>query len=385
MDGAAEWVLRLVDEHAEVAIFFWLLLEEAGIPMPLPGDLAAVLAGIRVGQGRMQLWLAVLLIEAATVLGASVLFWVARRGGRPLLVRYGRFLQLDADRLARTEALLQRRGLVAVIVGRMVPGFRITTTVAAGALGVRYRTFLVGTAVGSNNIIFFLLGMWAGPEVLAAIHGVRISTRLVAGVLSLAGLVVVFVVLRRRTHLVSAAPMPSDRLRLEVGVIAGLLGTATAALVLNLALYVLAALDQAGPTEALLALGGLVGRRAGASPLVVLAVGMSLYAVLGLGWAVLYARIERRLPRPDWLGGLLFALAPLAVSLLVILPLAGAGVAGLGLGMGLVPLAGEVLRHAIYGWALAVSFTLVSRARAGSPVPESAPSAAPLVEGHSPA
>ena len=383
MDGTAEWVLRLVDERAELAVFFWLLLEEAGIPMPLPGDLAAVLAGTRVGQGRMSFVLAVLLIEAATVLGASVLYWGARRGGRPLLLRYGRFLHLDAARLARTEELLLRRGLAAVIVGRMVPGLRITTTVGAGALGVPYRTFLIGAAIGSNNLPFFLLGIWAGPEVLAAIHGLRISVRLVAGVLILAALLAIFLVLRRRAHLVTAAHTLSARERLEVALIAGLLATATAALVLNLTLYVLTALDQAGPTQALLDLAQLVGRRAGARLLVVLAVGMALYAALGLGWGVVYAGVERRLPRPDWLGGLLFALAPLVVSLLVVLPLAGAGVAGLGLGMGLVPLVGETLRHAIYGWALAVSYTLVSRARARPPAARQPVPPGSVAEGHS--
>jgi len=94
VEDLAAWLLRLLDEHAELVVFFWLLLEEAGIPMPLPGDLAAVLAGARVGQGRMHFLVAVVLIEAATVLGASVLYWLARRGGRPMLYRYGRFLHL---------------------------------------------------------------------------------------------------------------------------------------------------------------------------------------------------------------------------------------------------------------------------------------------------
>jgi len=148
---------------------------------------------------------------------------------------------------------------------------------------------------------------------------------------------------------------------------AGLLATATTALVLNLALYLLAALDQPAPVLALVELGQALGRRVGARPLVVLAGGMTLYAALALLWAVVYAYVERWLPRPDWLGGLLFALLPLAVSLLVVLPLLGAGMVGLGLGVGLMPIAGEVTRHAIWGWALAVSYTLLSRARAAPP------------------
>jgi hypothetical protein len=95
----------------------------------------------------------------------------------------------------------------------------------------------------------------------------------------------------------------------------------------------------------------------------VLVGGITLYVTLQLLWAVLYAHIERWLPEPDWLGGLLFALLPLVVSLYGVLPALGAGVAGLQLGLGFIPLLGEGLRHLIYGWSLSTSYTLLSRAR----------------------
>lgn len=77
----------------------------------------------------------------------------------------------------------------------------------------------------------------------------------------------------------------------------------------------------------------------------------------------MYAHLERWLPDPDWLGGLLFALAPFAFSVLVVLPAVGAGVAGWDLGAGLIPLLGELMRNAIFGLALSTSYTLLSRAR----------------------
>jgi membrane protein DedA with SNARE-associated domain len=372
MDGLAQWGLALLDQHAELVIFCWLLLEESGIPMPLPGDLAAVLAGARVGQGRMHLLAAVVVIEAATLAGASVLYWLARRGGRPMLHRYGRYLHLTPERLRRAEQFLQRRGLWAVVVGRLVPGLRVATTVTAGALGVPYRTFLAGAAIGSNNLPFFLLGWFVGPAVLDALHGLRLSLRLVV---ILVGIVVVgaaFHAIRRRAQLTTAAHRLPEQLRLEVGLLAGLLATAITATMLNVLLYVLVLVDVNLPARALYELGLVVGLRLGLRTLVAVAICTVLYVALQLAWAVVYAHVERWLPRPDWLGGLLFALVPLAVSLLVVLPLLGAGVAGLGLHLGLVPLAGEVLRHAVFGWTLAVSYTLISRARV-APRPQAAP------------
>jgi membrane protein DedA with SNARE-associated domain len=363
MDGIAGWSLHFLDEHGQLALFLWLLLEEGGIPMPVPGDLVILVAGARVGQGQMNVVVALLLIESATLLGSSMLYWVARRGGRPMLDRYGKLLQLPPARLVKAEAFLNRRGFLAIVAGRLIPGLRIPTTVAAGVLGVPYLVFLPAAAVGSNNIVVFVLGLLVGPRILEAAQGISFSVGFLATVLGLAVVIAAYLVVRRRSHLVSAAPSLPEGVRLETALIAGLLATATTALVLNFVLYVLAALGQMTPTAALLELGQTIGRRVGVRPLMVLAGGITLHVVLQLLWAMVYAHFARRLPRPDWLGGLLFTPLPLAISLLIVLPALGAGVAGVDLGMGLVPLAGEVLRHVIYGWALSSSYTLLSRAR----------------------
>ena len=218
--------------------------------------------------------------------------------------------------------------------------------------------------IGSNNLLLLLAGHLAGPEVLRALEGLRISPWLVGSVTGVAILLGVQVLIRRRAHLTAAATDLSEPIRLETALIAGLIATTTSIAAINLILYVLVALGQTTAAEALLEFRLRAARLLEAGPVAVLAVGAVLYVALHLAWALAYAHLERWLPEPDWLGGLLFALIPLAFSLLVILPAFGAGVAGLGLGMGSVPLAGETLRHVIYGWALSTSYTVLSRARA---------------------
>ena len=92
-------LLTWFTNHEVLLIFLAILLEESGIPMPLPADLAMALAGHRVAQGRMSLWEAFLIGQTATLAGSSVLYWVGRRGGRPLLFRYGSLLRIRAHRL----------------------------------------------------------------------------------------------------------------------------------------------------------------------------------------------------------------------------------------------------------------------------------------------
>ncbi|HZU07589.1 MAG TPA: DedA family protein [Chloroflexota bacterium] len=371
MEAIAAWALQFLDQHAEVAIFLVLLLEESGIPMPLPGDLVMMLAGVRAGEGRVHPLLALLLMESATLLGSSLLYWLARQGGRPLLYRYRKFLHLELDKLAQAEAFLRRHGPLAIVVGRVIPGLRIPTTFAAGVFAVPYPQFLPALALGASAYIlfFFLLGYFAGPGVLRTVEGFHFPMRFVAVVVGLGILAAIYWTLRQRAHLVSAEHQLPERSRLETALMAGLLATATMALVLDLVFYGLAAVGQTTPAAALFELGRALGQRLGVRPFVVLVSGIALFTVLHLGWAVLYAHVERWLPEPDWLGGLLFALLPLAFSVLVVLPALGVGIAGLALGQGLLPLAGEVLRYVIYGFCLSTSYTLLSRARSAQPSP----------------
>jgi len=86
-------------------------------------------------------------------------------------------------------------------------------------------------------------------------------------------------------------------------------------------------------------------------------VAAAVYFAGGLLWSVLYARFaEPYLPGADWWRGLLFAVVPALVSLVVVLPLLGGGLFGLALGAGPLPLLGNLLLHAVYGSTLGVVY-----------------------------
>src|SRR5919199_4568412 len=84
-----------LDQHGLLAAFVFLLIEEAGVPVPIPGDFLMLLLGVRAHEGRISLWEAILVMEAATCIGATFLYFLARWGGRSLVYRYGRFIRLS--------------------------------------------------------------------------------------------------------------------------------------------------------------------------------------------------------------------------------------------------------------------------------------------------
>lgn len=159
-------ILALVTAHQYPGLFFFLLIEEAGVPLPLPGDTLIVYAGVRSRGGETIAALAILLVTVAATLGSSSLYWLARRGGRPALARYGRFLHLHAERVDRMEARFRRWGIWAIILGRLIPGLRTPTSVMAGLFRVPYRVFAPCTAFSALlwTLCYFYLGALLEPQ-----------------------------------------------------------------------------------------------------------------------------------------------------------------------------------------------------------------------------
>jgi membrane protein DedA with SNARE-associated domain len=180
-------------------LFAVILVEEAGVPLPLPGDLFIAAMGVLAHAGRASFAPTAAVVTLATVLGAGFLYLLSRHAGRPLIVRVARRLGYTPDREARLEGWLARRGAFAVVVGRLVPGLRIVMTVVAGALRLRQSTFALGTLAA--GLIWATLYFWIGWAVGAGYERVADSGALAATwptALALAAGVAALVAWRRR-------------------------------------------------------------------------------------------------------------------------------------------------------------------------------------------
>jgi membrane protein DedA with SNARE-associated domain len=67
-------LLTFIQEWGELAIFVIFLLEESGVPLPLPGDVALIWAGYHVASGQAHFIAVLLVVELATLIGASTLY-----------------------------------------------------------------------------------------------------------------------------------------------------------------------------------------------------------------------------------------------------------------------------------------------------------------------
>jgi membrane protein DedA with SNARE-associated domain len=174
-------MLELLDKHSYIAIFLAVLLEELGIPMPIPTDLLIIFAGVKGSRSIPNLGLWFVLLNIASAIGASGLYWIVRRGGRPLIDRYGRYVHLGPKEVARAERLLARGGWWSIAIGRAIPGLRYLAVISCGLLHVPYMRFVTAHIAGSSVYIalFLALGSFFGPTVVRFLHLPALELRLV--------------------------------------------------------------------------------------------------------------------------------------------------------------------------------------------------------------
>jgi membrane protein DedA with SNARE-associated domain len=143
-----------------------VFLEDAVfIGFVVPGETAAVLAGVGAGLGNVSFPLAITVVVAAAIIGDSVGYEVGKKWLGPALDRL-RFLDRHRPRIARTQDFLRRRGGAAVFLGRFTAFFRAMMPALAGASQMPYRRFLAWNALGGIvwGSVFVTVGYLAGES-----------------------------------------------------------------------------------------------------------------------------------------------------------------------------------------------------------------------------
>lgn len=96
--------------------------------------------------------LTLMVIFAGTLgsyLGSALTYWAARAVGRPLIIRYGKYILIPEDKLKVAERWVARYGASGIFFARLLPVVRHLISIPAGIAGLRFRTFTLMTIAGS--------------------------------------------------------------------------------------------------------------------------------------------------------------------------------------------------------------------------------------------
>ena len=185
--GGPTWLIAQIRHRPYFASSALLAAEEAGVPLPLPGDVVVMFAAdhsARTVGSLVSVWL---LLMSATLLGSGALFALSRRFGRGLAEgRVGEALHLTPERIRKAETWFRRYGLWTVLLGRYVPAGRVPITVAAATFGLPMGRFLFAVAASATLwiLVFMTLGVELGPKVDDLIRAHRTSSLVIPTMLA---------------------------------------------------------------------------------------------------------------------------------------------------------------------------------------------------------
>jgi membrane-associated protein len=130
-------------------ILFAIVFAETGLVVTpfLPGDSLLFAAGARAAIGSLDLWLLVVLLIGAAILGDTVNYWVGAWIGPRAFSGNVKFLRKDY--LDRTHAFYEKHGGKTIILARFVPIIRTFAPFVAGVGAMSYPRFIVYNITGA--------------------------------------------------------------------------------------------------------------------------------------------------------------------------------------------------------------------------------------------
>jgi len=198
-------LLSYFQQYGYWVVFFGVMLENAGVPVP--GETILLAAGFFAASGHFNIALVMAIACVGAVLGDNAGYFIGRKLGRATLLRIGRYVGLTPKRLVMFETYFEKHGDKTILVARFITGLRVFAALLAGAARMRWRTFALFNFLGAVlwSIVITLAGYFFGHSwhLLEKWIG-GIGAALLAAII-ITALAIVFVRRRRRLAAEAAA------------------------------------------------------------------------------------------------------------------------------------------------------------------------------------
>ncbi len=203
LNGVVDWITRLIGDHGFPAVLGLMTLESACIPVP--SEVIQLFAGYLVSAHRMSLFAAVSAGVLGNVIGSWISWSVGYWGGSRFIARYGRYVHVTPERMARAQRWFDDRGEIAVLIGRCVPIVRTFISLPAGVARMPFWRFTLFTVIGCVPWVLglTLIGVQVGPSWDRWRHRLEYLDYVVAVALIVG--VAIYVIRARRRRVLPAA------------------------------------------------------------------------------------------------------------------------------------------------------------------------------------
>ena len=132
---------------------------------PLPSEVVVPPAAYWATQGHMSFWGVVVAATLGSWIGAAISYAVARSLGRPLILRYGKYVLIPEKKWLLAEQWIRHYSTGGIFFARLLPVVRHLVSLPAGAACMPFGTFTLMTLSGS--FLWCTVLAWFGARVLA--------------------------------------------------------------------------------------------------------------------------------------------------------------------------------------------------------------------------
>ena len=143
-----ETIEALAQDYGYWAIFFGIMLENMGLP--LPGETVTLVGGFLAGSEELVYRWVLSSAIAGAIIGDSMGYWIGFYGGWPLLLKLGNIFRIDEAALVNIREQFSQNADKAVIFGRFVALLRIFAGPLAGIAQMPYWKFLLCNLLGAS-------------------------------------------------------------------------------------------------------------------------------------------------------------------------------------------------------------------------------------------
>jgi len=155
-----QFITHVISVGGYGGIIALITLNSGGIP--IPSEVILPFSGFLVYMGRFNLYLVATAGMVGCNIGSAIAYWIGAKGGRPLVMRYGRWVLMSRHDLDRMSWFFDRYGSIAILAGRMMPVVQTFVAFPAGIAKMPRLRFHIYTSIGSW-IWYFCLA-WAGMK-----------------------------------------------------------------------------------------------------------------------------------------------------------------------------------------------------------------------------
>lgn len=158
MQELVSWLVTTIGAMGYPGIFILMAMESSVIP--IPSELVMPPAGYLAQQGQMNALIAILCGTVGSLVGAYVNYFAARHLGRPLVLKYGKYVWISEEKFSRVESFFLKHGEISTFIGRLLPVVRHLISLPAGLSGMNHLRFSLYTLLGAGIWVSVLT--WIG-------------------------------------------------------------------------------------------------------------------------------------------------------------------------------------------------------------------------------